>query len=155
MKSWEVLREAADRIGVKALAARLHVSTALVYKWCQEPPSEELGGSGARNPLDRLAEIYDATRDPRVIHWLCQQAGGFFVRNPDVEPTQQQEQLLAATQQVVNHFSDLLGAVSRSIADDGQISTREAEQIREAWERLKSQAETFVVACEQGLYRNP
>jgi hypothetical protein len=32
MHSWEVLRDAADRIGVKALAARLKLSTALVYK---------------------------------------------------------------------------------------------------------------------------
>ncbi len=155
MKSWEVLREAADRIGVKALAARLHVSTALVYKWCQEPPGDEVGGSGARNPLDRLAEIYDATRDPRVINWLCHRAGGFFVSNPEVEPGQQQEQLLGATQQVVNHFSHLLDAVSRSIANDGQITADEAEQIREAWERLKRQAEMFVVACERGLYRSP
>ncbi len=153
MKSWEVLREAADRIGVKALAARLNLSTALVYKWCQEPPREDPGGSGARNPLDRLKEIADATGDPRVINWLCSAAGGFYVRNPDVMPGQTEEQLLSTTQRVVMDFGDLLSAVSRSIEDDGQISGQEADRIREAWETLKTQAECFVVACERGMYR--
>ncbi|MFQ5807823.1 MAG: hypothetical protein ACE5I3_15360, partial [Phycisphaerae bacterium] len=76
MKSWEVLREAADRIGVKALAARLNLSTALVYKWCQEPPKDDPSGSGARNPLDRLREIVDATGDPRGRNWGWDAAGG-------------------------------------------------------------------------------
>jgi hypothetical protein len=153
VKSWEVLREAADRIGVKALAARLNLSTALVYKWCQEPPSEDPGGSGARNPLDRLREIVDATGDARVINWLCHSAGGFFVQNPDVLPGATEEQLLSTTQRMVMDFGELLSALSSSIEDDGQISGREADRIREAWETLKNQAECFVVACERGMYR--
>ena len=36
MRSWEVLREASEHIGVKALAAKLKLSPALIYKWCQE-----------------------------------------------------------------------------------------------------------------------
>ena len=36
MRSHEVLREAAEKIGVKALAARLRLSPALVYKWCED-----------------------------------------------------------------------------------------------------------------------
>lgn len=152
MKSWEVLREAADRIGVKALAARLNLSTALVYKWCQEPPKDDPSGSGARNPLDRLREIIDATGDPRVINWLCNAASGFFVKNPEVEPGETEEQLLTTTQRVVIDFGDLLATVSRSIEDDGQISESEADHIRQAWEALKTKAECFVVACERGMY---
>lgn len=152
MKSWEVLREAADRIGVKALAARLNLSTALVYKWCQESPKDDPGGSGARNPLDRLREIIDATEDPRVINWLCNAADGFFVQNPDVDPGATEEQLLTTTQRVVVDFGDLLATVSRSIEDDGQISSSEADHIRQAWETLKTKAECLVVACERGMY---
>lgn len=152
MKSWEVLREAADRIGVKALAARLNLSTALVYKWCQEPPGADPSGSGARNPLDRLKEIYSATNDPRVINWLCNEAQGFFVQNPAVVPGDTEEELLATAQRMVTDFGDLLVAVSRSIEDDGQISPDEADHIRQAWETLKSAAECFVVACERGMY---
>lgn len=152
MKSWEVLREAADRIGVKALAARLNLSTALVYKWCQESPRDDPGGSGARNPLDRLKEIVDATGDARVINWLCNAVGGFFVQNPVVVPGESEEQLLGTTERVVADFGDLLGAVSRSIEDDGQITGDEADRIRQAWENLKTKAECFVVACEGGMY---
>jgi len=152
VKSWEVLREAADRIGVKALAARLNLSTALVYKWCQESPREDPTGSGARNPLDRLREIYDATDDERVINWLCNAAGGFFVLNPQVEPGQQEEHLLSSTQRMVEEFGVLLGTVGRSIENDGQITGDEADNIRQAWERLKTQAEKLTVACERGMY---
>jgi len=154
VKSWDVLREAVDRVGVKVVAAKLNLSTALVYKWCQEPPTEEdRDASGARNPLDRLQTLYDVTRDPRLINWMCQIAGGFFVANPTVQPGQREEHLLGTTQRVVQDFSELLSSISRSIKNDGQIMPDEAETIRRSWEKLKSLAECFVVACEQGLYR--
>ena len=47
----------------------------------------------------------------------------------------------------------MLLAVSNSIADDGEIDAREADQIRETWEALKGSGENFVVACERGHYR--
>ena len=153
MKSWEVLREAADRIGVKALAARLNLSTALVYKWCQESAKEDPSGSGARNPLDRLKEIVDATGDPRVANWLCNESGGFFVKNSDVEPGEAEEHLLSTTQRMVMDFGELLTTLSLSIEDDGQISVQEADHIRQAWELLKTTAECFTVACDRGMYR--
>ena len=152
VKSWEVLREAADRIGVKALAAKLNLSTALVYKWCQESARDDPSSSGARNPLDRLCEIYDATDDERIVNWMCNSAGGFFVKNPVVQPGEREGNLLSATQRMVEDFGALLSAVSRSIENDGQITADEADHIRQTWERLKTQSELFVVACEQGLY---
>lgn len=150
MKSWEVLREAADTIGVKALAGKLNLSTALVYKWCQEPSSEDPDSSGARNPLDRVLMMYEATRDERIINWLCNHAEGFYVANPAVVETDREEQLLAMTQRFVHDFGALLSEISRSIENDGKITADEADQIRQSWERLKSQAESFVVACEKG-----
>ena len=155
MKSCDVLREAADTIGVKALAARLHLSAALVYKWCQESPRADPTASGARNPLDRIKEIYDATKDRRVINWICNEAGGFFVENPDVDPDKREEHVLVATQRVVSEFGKMLGDVSRSIANDGLIKPDEADDIRQSWEQLKATAAQFVVACERGLYDEP
>lgn len=153
MRSWEVLREAVEAVGVKAVAARLRVSAALVYKWCQEPPTnDDPISSGARNPLDRLEMILRATGDPRLVHWLCEKAGGFYAPNPDINPRDTQGELLGATQRVVEDFGNLLGQISRSVEDDGQISAVEAEHIRRSWERLKSQGESFIVACEEGMY---
>lgn len=152
LKSWEVLREAVDSVGVKIVASRLGVSAALVYKWCQESPVDDPDSSGARNPLDRLLILYELTKDRRVVNWLCAEAGGFFVANSARKPGSTEEHLLGTTQQMVSNFSGLLTEISRSIANDGIISKQEADNIRESWELLKSQGECFVVACEAGMY---
>jgi hypothetical protein len=152
VKSWEVLRDATEKVGVKALAAKLNLSAALVYKWCQESPQDEPTGSGARNPLDRIKAIYEVTQDPDVINWVCNAAGGFFVQNPRVNPGAADRELLGATQRVVEQFGQMLSAISRSIENDGLISADEAGHIRDTWEDLKMHAEKFVVACEQNLY---
>ncbi len=153
MESYEVLREAAEDIGVKALAGQLRLSPALVYKWCQESKHDDPDSSGARNPLDRLSEIVRATGRTSVVNWLCNEADGFFVKNPAPTDDAFDAKLLQITQRLVNQFGDMLLAVSNSIADDGQIDAREADQIRQTWESLKGSAETFVVACERGHYR--
>jgi hypothetical protein len=152
MESWEILREAAERIGVKAVAAKLNLSTALIYKWCQEPRAHDPDASGALNPLDRLKTLYEATREPRLINWVCNVADGFFVPNPHSPPGVRDEQLLGVTQQVVQDFGELLSDISRSIENDGIITAVEAESVRQAWEKLKSHTECFVVACERGVY---
>ena len=83
MKSYEVIRQAVDEPGVKAVAAALKVSPALVYKWCEQPAeADDPDQSGAKNPLDRVREMYMLTKDIRLIRWLCNEAGGFFVANP-------------------------------------------------------------------------
>ncbi len=152
MKSCEILKTAADTIGVKALAAKLNLSPALVYKWCQESNKEDPDSSGARNPLDRLAEIVQATGDERVVNWLCHEAGGFYVHNPRAHDGDNETELLRRTQALVKEFSELLSTVTRSIEDDGQIEDKEADLIRRKWETLKTTAESFVVACETGFY---
>lgn len=152
MKSHEVMQLAIDRIGVKALAARLNLSTAMVYKWCQESPQEDPSSSGARNPLDRLREIYHATQEARLVNWLCNEAGGFFVINPVATPLPADAQLLATTHRVVEEFGEMLTAVSRSVENDGKISAAEADRIRQCWESLKTTAEQFATACERGIY---
>ena len=155
MRSYEILRESAEGIGVKALAGALRLSPALVYKWCQESSQDDPDASGARNPLDRLADIVKATSSTDVVNWLCHEAGGFFVSNPAPLDSDVQTELLMTTQRLVQEFSHLLTTVTRSIEDDGQVDPAEADRIRRAWEQLKCSAEAFTVACEQGLYCSP
>ena len=156
MRSDEVLRRAAEGIGVKALAGKLRLSPALVYKWCQESSDQGNGASGARNPLDRLSDIVEATGSVEVVNWLCHEANGFFVSNPRMRRFDLSTELLLHTQRLVQGFSELLLTVTRSIEDDGQIEAGEADDIRAAWEQLKSSAEGFAVACERGEYlHNP
>lgn len=153
--SYEVLKAAADRVGVKALAAALKLSPALVYKWCQPFNPADIETSGARNPLDRLLEIARVTEDMEVVNWLCQQRGGFFTPNAHVNPADHRTDLLLGTQQLVKEFSDMLEEVSRSVADDGVIEPDEAARIRQHWETLKRVAESFVVCGEQGRFQPP
>ncbi|MGD2110599.1 MAG: helix-turn-helix domain-containing protein [Phycisphaerae bacterium] len=155
MRSYEVLKRAADGIGVKALAAELRLSPALVYKWCQGWDPEDPDASGARNPLDRVADIVKHTGDKDVVNWLCHEAGGFLALNHPVEPPPDVSgELLGNTQRLVREFSQLLLAVTKSIEDDGEIDPTEADRIRDAWEAFKTTVETFTVACERGLFRD-
>jgi len=152
MRSHEVLRSAADSIGVKALAAELRLSSALVYKWCQEWDANDPDASGARNPLDRIADIVRVTNDKNVVNWLCNEAGGFFVANPTPLKQSISTELLRNTQRLVQEFSQLLETVTKSIEDDNQIDPDEAKRIRKAWELLKGTAEAFTVASEKGVF---
>jgi hypothetical protein len=153
MKSYEVLREVVEKVGVKSLAAKLKLSQAMVYKWCDEPSQDAGRPRGATNPLDRVNEIMAHTGCDEPARWLCQQVGGFFVKNPPMKPHHIDSELLMDTQKLVEEFSQLLLTVTRSVEDDGQIRPEEAERIRRAWERLKSRAEGFTVAGERGQYQ--
>lgn len=152
MRSYEVLKQATDEVGVKALAAELKLSTALVYKWCQPSEPNDPDTSGARNPLDRIAEIIRFTKDTRVASWICHQADGFFVHNPPEPSSNLPTELLNNTQRLVKEFSQFLITVTRSIEDDGMIEPVEAGRIRDRWELFKTTVESFAVACEHGVY---
>src|ERR671916_1733618 len=107
MKSYEVIRQAVDEPGVKSVAAALKVSPALVYKWCEPPADEDdPDQSGAKNPLDRVREMYLLTKDIRLVRWLCNEAGGFFVANPEGQPEKDFDaSLFGETRSTVRQFS--------------------------------------------------
>ncbi len=154
MKSYEVIRLAVDEQGVKAVAGALKVSPALVYKWC-EPPAEKEDPeqSGAKNPLDRVREMYLLTKDIRLVRWICNEADGFFVSNPVPELRKSlEETIFGETRSMVRDFSELLDAVTESFDDDAAIDTDEADVIRQKWEDLKACVERFVISCERGQY---
>ena len=154
MKSYDVIRNAVDEPGVKAVAAALKVSPALVYKWC-EPPAEsgDPDQSGAKNPLDRVREMYMLTKDVNLIRFLCHQAGGFFVSDPIPDLRQPREQnIFGEMRAMMREFSELLEVVGKSVENDHSIDQDEACEIRGKWEDLKSCVERFVVGCEEGHY---
>ena len=154
MKSYEVIRKAVDEPGVKAVAAALKVSPALVYKWCEPPAdSDDPDQSGAKNPLDRVREMYALTKDIRLIRWLCNQADGFFVSNPVPEIRKSRDEaIFTETRGMVREFSELLDTVTESVENNPGIDVNEADQIRQRWEDLKACVERFVRGCEAGFY---
>ena len=148
MQSHELLRDVFKKTGAKQVAADLNLSLSMIYKWAETPNPEV--GSGAANPLDRLAALYHSTQDRRLVQWLCQEAGGFFVRNPDDTQTHPSF-LMPATHQIIQEFADLLGVVAAA-AEDNTITKKEAETIRTRWEELKSITEEFVCCSEKGNF---
>src|SRR6185295_11089819 len=125
-------------LGVKAVAGALKVSPALVYKWC-EPPADDADPeqSGAKNPLDRVREMYLLTKDIRLVRWLCNEAGGFYVSNPVPEIRKSlDESIFGETRSMVREFSELLDAITESVEPDPNIDPEEADEIRQKWEDL-------------------
>ena len=149
MESHEILRDAFEKTSPKEIASELGISLSLVYKWSQ-PPEEEGQGSGSKNPLDRATELIRLTRDIRIIQWLCQQSGGFYVRNPKSAEDRPRD-VGPATNSIIQQFADLLESITTA-ASDRKITTGEAESIRRHWDELKTTTEGFVRACEQGTF---
>lgn len=149
LASHDILREAIERTGPKEIAAGMGLSLSLIYKWGQ--PSTELG-SGSRNPLDRVVQLMELTKELLIIQWLCRQAGGHFVRNP---PSTCKEgfEVLPATNEIVNQFAGLLGEITQA-AIDNAISPEESARIRRIWDELKMYTEGFVRCCEEGDFEN-
>jgi hypothetical protein len=147
MESHEVLRDVFQKISPKQAAAELGLSVSLVYKWA-EPPEQS---SGAANPLDRVAALIACSDDERIVQWICQKAGGFFVKNPRNHHTHPLH-LVPAMNGVVQEFADLLSVMAAAAADS-QITEAEAKSIRGRWEELKTATEEFVQCCEEGNFR--
>lgn len=148
MQSHEILREVFQECSPKQVAAEMGLSLSMIYKWA-EPP-DHAAGSGSTNPLDRIEALLRCTGDPRVVQWICQRAGGFFIKNPKVTHPHPSF-LIPATNEIVQEFADLL-AVIATAAGDNHITPKEAQTIRKRWEELKAVTECFVACCEQGNF---
>ena len=149
MESHDVIREAFKKSGPKEVAAEMGLSLSLVYKWAQ--PHTELG-SGSRNPLDRVNQLRELTQDTDLVQWLCERAGGYFVRNPK-SFCEAGFEVVPATNEILQQFADLLSTISQA-AVDNSITDDESEKIRHVWEQLKSFTEGFVRCCEEGDFEN-
>jgi hypothetical protein len=147
MHSYELLREVFDKKAPKQVAADLGLSLSMVYKWA-EPP-DQAAGSGTSNPLDRIEALLQSTGDKRLVQWICQRGGGFFILNP--KDTPHPHYLIPATNQIVQEFADLLAVIATATADE-KITQAEARQIRARWEELKTVTEGFVACCEEGNF---
>ena len=61
--------------------------------------------------------LYEATEDERVINWLCEKSGGFFVSNTEADNGVTNPQRLAPATSVVKQFADLLSTVAEAASD--------------------------------------
>lgn len=148
MQSFELLREVFQQCSPKQVASELGLSLSMIYKWAE--PQDPSAGSGSVNPLDRVDALMRLSGDRRIVQWICQRAGGFFILNPKTNKPHP-SYLIPATNEIVQEFADLLAVVAAAAADN-QITAQESKQIRARWEELKSVTEAFVVCCEGGNF---
>ena len=149
MQSHELLREVFGQTTPKKVSADLGLSTSVIYKWSEAP--KDAAGSGIDNPLDRIEALIQSTGDQRLVQWICERAGGFFIVNP--KHALHPHLLIPATNQIVQEFADLLAVIATATADE-RITPPETKQIRARWEELKTVTEGFVAACEDGNFAN-
>ena len=148
MQSHEMLREVFERTSPKQISSELGLSLSLIYKWAEPAPED---GSGATNPLDRMAQLVRVTQDDRIVQWLAQHADGFFMKNPK-KKWPHPFYVVPATNHIVQDFADLLSVIATAAADS-HITAKESKAIRARWEELKSITEGFVHCCEEGNFR--
>lgn len=149
MESHEIIRKCFERKSPKEISAELGVSLSLLYKWAE--PTADGGGSGTTNPLDRTAQLIRLTQEPDLLHWLCQQGGGYFVSDPKLRT--HREELSGSVNALVRHFALLLGDIAQA-ASDHRITQAEAARLRAAWDDLRTQTEAFIRACEKGDFEH-
>jgi hypothetical protein len=149
MQSHELLRRVFDKSNPKEVADALNLSLSMIYKWAEATGE---GQSGATNPLDRLEILIRCTNDPRLVQWVCERAGGFFIQNPQGQWPHPYT-LIPATNKIVQEFADLLSVVATA-AGDNHISKDESRRIRRRWEQLKTVTEGFVHCCEEGNFKS-
>jgi hypothetical protein len=147
MESHEVLKQAFESptTSPKEIASEMGVSLSLVYKWAQANTDT---GSGSKNPLDRVQQLIQLTKHIGIVDWLCHEAGGYFVRNPNSSNVEDYD-VVPATHQIISQFAGLLNVVSKA-AMDNTITPDESAQIRIVWDKLKAYSEGFVRCCEDG-----
>jgi hypothetical protein len=146
MESHEVIREVLKKTSAKQIASDLQLSLSLIYKWAELPEGD---AAGANNPLDRVGQLIRSTKDVRIAQWVAEQAGGFYIRNPENLPPNQP--LVPLTNGIVQEFADMLATIAIS-SSDSVITKEEAKKIRARWEELKSVTEGFVHAAEEGAF---
>jgi len=147
MQSHELLREVIQTTSAKQVSSDLNLSLSMIYKWAE---ADDGDGSGAVNPLDRIEQLIRSTKDRRLVQWICERAGGFFILNPKTNKPHP-DYLIPATNEIVQEFADLLAVIAMA-ASDNQITPKEAKNIRGRWEELKSVTEGFVACCEHGNF---
>ena len=149
MESHALLSHCFKKLGVKHCATELGLSAPLLYKWCE--PNKGTEDSGAVNPLDRVAQIVRLTGERAPIDWLCAQAGGVFVADTTANKSSLPN-MIQQTHKILKEFSDLIDVISAGMTDDGRIDRDESNRIREEWQQMKTIVESFVRACEKGVY---
>ena len=120
----------------------------MLYQWAKPPEN-----GGKTNPLDRVVELTKISGDTQLVEWLCEQAGGIFLRNLDMG-SKDRPYLGRSTTEAIKLLTEMIQILVQSY-EDHVVTMEEAAKIRDRWEQLKLQLEAYVVCCEKQLFIEP
>lgn len=125
----EAIRSNPRHLKAEAIADRMLVNRATLYKW---------GTTEAVIPLERLLQLIWITGDTRPIAAVCEAAGGVFIPNPSAIENSAED---VANAKTLREFSEFMTETARSTAD-GDVTSVEAARIRkEGHEAMRAIAE--------------
>ena len=138
MDSKEAMRVACKNVGIQEVANCLGLSKTALYNQMNDPDRNDI--------LYKFIDFSTACENDISIKWACEELGGIFVKNQDVEGNSQQ-----ATEKCVpdsmQEFTDVIREISKAF-EDGKVSREEAERIRKEWEELKAILEAAIFSWE-------
>lgn len=146
MKARRLWRKVVRAGNVKQLAVDIGGSASMLYKMGEE------GGSGRRNPLELLTALYRSTGDRRLVKYLSQEHGGYFVANPPAVPPPPDEALRQALGRF-HHDHASLERVMAAAETAGGFTPAEIKRLRKRWEKFKSHTEGLVRDAERGRFK--
>ncbi len=147
-RSWELLAELIGSVrGKSATFARaMKISVSLVHKWIEPPASAESPyGSGAINPLDRIAQICavltsdgQQERAVETVRWLAARVG---CRVERIRPASGEiETVILETLTLAANSGDVVSAVRAALAEQ-RIDARAARAIFARLDALHEETE--------------
>lgn len=127
----ELFQQMVDSTGIKRFSANLGLSTRQINRIL----------SGAQpNPIERVVrciQCCDPEAGDHIVDFICQEAGGYFVREEAIE---------AAAVNAVKECAEAIAAIS-----DGVITTLDEIEIREAVQALMSLARAVRDHRQRGI----
>lgn len=141
MTSKEALKLACKDRGVKEIAESLCISPTAIYNQINDPDKNDM--------LNKFVDFVNACGNDIPIQWAAGELNGMFLKNPDIE-AKKEEINQTYVPEALQDFGNVIKEIGEAMAD-GKVTLKEAEAIREQWEKLKVLLETFVLACEFGF----
>jgi len=141
-----LMRTVVSEYGVKASHIDTGIATHLLYGWT----SETNDGKYRKNPIDMVQALCESSGNEEIIHYLCNQFGGSFVKASSEVTTE--SGLLKQANRVVRDLSKAMAEITESVDNDGIVTNDEAKMIRRAWNTAMCKGEGFVRGAEAGIY---
>ncbi len=137
MDSKKIMKVASKDTGVDVIAQCLGLKPSTIYNQMNMDEKTDLVG--------RFLDWCNLTANDLTISWVCNELGGFFVKNVKAKPS------VSSTPKVLSdmlkEFSELIQSIADSV-EDGVITRSEVENSRKEWSEFQQLTEGYIFGLE-------